>query len=137
MAHQNNKFFRINNMITQPRADLYDRVINRISREEKLMILKRKLILESLGLVVSFFVFIPLTLKLLSDIANSGLTQFLSLLFTDFSIVMADMGNYALSLLESTPALSLSLALAALLAIVFSLAKFADSYSDFKKIIIN
>ncbi|MDP2736898.1 MAG: hypothetical protein Q8O59_03950 [bacterium] len=124
-------------MLIQPRADLYDRVINRISREEKLMILKKKLILESFGLVISFFVFIPLTLKLLSDIAKSGLTQFLSLLFTDFSIVMSDIGNYVLSLLESTPALSLSLVLAALLATIFSLAKLTDSYSDFKKIIIN
>ncbi len=124
-------------MLIQPRADLYDRVINRINREEKLMILKKKLILESFGLVMSFFVFIPLTLKLLSDITKSGLMQFLSLLFSDFSIVISDIGNYVLSLLESTPALSLTLALATLLILVFSLAKLADSYSDFKKIIIN
>jgi membrane associated rhomboid family serine protease len=50
---------------------------------------------------------------------------------------MANIGDYVLSLLELTPALSLSLALAALLALVFYLAKLADSYSDFKKIIIN
>jgi hypothetical protein len=124
-------------MLHQPSADLYDRVINRINREEKLMILKKKLILNFFGLIISFFIFIPLTLKLLSDIAKSGLIQFLSLLFSDFSIVMSDIGNYILSLLESTPALSLSLTLAALLAIVFSMAKFADAYSDFKKIIIS
>ncbi|MFH1583476.1 MAG: hypothetical protein ABIB72_04165 [Candidatus Falkowbacteria bacterium] len=124
-------------MLIQPSADLYDRVINRINREEKLMILRKKLMLESFGLVMSFFVFIPLTLKLLSDIAESGVTQFLSLLFSDFSIVMSDIGNYVLSLLESTPALSLFLTLATLLVLVFSMAKLADSYSDFKKIIID
>ncbi|MFH1427225.1 MAG: hypothetical protein ABIG60_01715, partial [Patescibacteria group bacterium] len=110
-------------MLIQPRADLYDRVINRINREEKLMILRKKLILESFGLVMSFFVFIPLTLKLLSDITKSGLMQFLSLLITDFSIVMADIGNYVLSLLESMPTLSLSLTLATLLILVFNMAK--------------
>jgi len=124
-------------MLIQPKADLYDRVINRINREERLMMLKKRLILESFSLVISFFVFIPLTLKLLSDLAASGLTQFLSLIFTDFAVVMANIGDYVLSLLESTPALSLSLALTALLAFVFSLAKLADSYSDFKKITVN
>ncbi len=124
-------------MLYQPSTDLYDRVINRINREEKLMILRKKLILESFGLVLSFLIFISLSIKLLSDIAKSGLTQFLSLLFTDFAIVMANVGNYVLSLLESTPALSLSLALAALLALVFYLAKLADSYMDFKKLIIH
>lgn len=121
-------------MLIQPKADLYDRVINRINREEKLMILRKKLILESFGLIMSFFIFIPLTLKLLSDIAKSGLMQFLSLLFTDFAIVMANIGDYVLSLLESTPVVSLSLTLATLLVLVFTTAKLADSYSDFKKI---
>lgn len=135
--NQNGSLFRINIMLIQPKADLYDRVVNRINREEKLAILRKKLILESFGLVMSFFIFIPLALKLLSDIAVSGLTQFLFLLFTDFAIVMANIGDYVLSLLESTPALSLSSTLAALLALVFYSAKLVDSYSDFKKIIIN
>ena len=124
-------------MLIQPRPELYGQIINRIGREEKLMILKKKLILESFSLIMSFFVFIPLTLRLLSDIAKSGLMQFLSLLITDFSIVMSDIGNYVLSLLESTPALSLTLTLVTLLALVFSMAKLADSYVDFKKLIIN
>lgn len=124
-------------MLIQPRADLYDRIINKIDREERRIILKRRLIIESFSLVVSFFVFIPLTMKLLADITASGLTQFLSLLFSDFAIVMANIGDYALSLLESAPVLSLSLSLTAMLALVFSLAKLADSYSDFKKIAVN
>lgn len=130
----NDSLYRINTMQIEPRADLYDRIINRINREEKLMILKRRLAIDIFGLVVSLFVFIPLTMRLLSDLAKSGLTEFLSLLFTDFGLIMANIGDYALTLLESTPVLSLSLVLAALLAFVFSLAKLADSYSDFKKI---
>jgi hypothetical protein len=124
-------------MLTQPKADLYDRIINRINNEEKLIILKRKLFLRFFGLFLSVFALVPLIFRLFSDIASSGFTQFLSLLFSDFNIVMADIGDYVLSLLESAPALSLSLTLAALLATLFYTAKLADSYVDFKKLIIN
>lgn len=101
------------------------------------MILKRRLILESFGLVIWFIIFIPLTIELLSDLAKSGLTQYLSLIFSDFSLIMANVGDYALSLLESAPVLSLSLVSATILIFVFNLAKLADSYSDFKKISIS
>jgi len=124
-------------MLTQPKVDLYDRIINQINREERLMILKRRLILRSSGLLLSIFAFIPLTFKLLSDIAQSGFSQFFSLLFSDFNIIMANIGDYVLSLLELMPALSLSLFLAALLSAIFYTAKLADSYVDFKKITIN
>jgi len=135
--HQKGVFNRIKYMLIQPKDDLYGRIINRINHEEKLMILKRRLILRSSGLLLSIFVFIPLAFKLFSDIVSSGFSQFLSLLFSDFSIVMANIGDYTLSLLELTPALSLSLSLAALLSLVFYLAKLADSYVDFKKLTIN
>ena len=135
--HQSSAFFRISIMQQTPSADLYDRVISRINHEEKLRLLKRRLILRSSGLILSFFAFIPLSFRLIADIAESGFTQFLSLLFSDFYVVMANIGDYALSLLELTPTLSLSLALAALLALLFYLAKLADSYGDFKKIYIN
>ena len=130
--HQSSAFFRISIMQQTPSADLYDRVISRINHEEKLRLLKRRLILRSSGLILSFFAFIPLSFRLIADIAESGFTQFLSLLFSDFYVVMANIGDY-----ELTPTLSLSLALAALLALVFYLAKLADSYGDFKKIYIN
>ena len=98
------------------------------------MRLKRRLILQSAGLLLSFFIFIPLVLKLYYDFAKSGLMQFLSLLSTDFNIVMANIGDYVLTLLESAPIVSLSLALAAMLAVIFYIAKLEDVYSDYKKI---
>lgn len=69
--------------------------------------------------------------------ADSGFMQFLSLLFSDFNIVMANIDDYIVSLLELTPTLTLPLSLAALLSVLFSVAKLADSYVDFKKLIIN
>ncbi|KKR91756.1 MAG: hypothetical protein UU95_C0003G0036 [Parcubacteria group bacterium GW2011_GWC2_42_12] len=132
--NQNGSPYRINNMLIEPSADLYDRIINRISREQKLMILKRRLILRSAGLLLSSFVFIPLTFKLYADIVQSGLMQFLSLLSTDLNIVMANVGDYTLTLLESAPIVSLPLALSAMLAVIFYIAKLEDAYSDYKKI---
>lgn len=101
------------------------------------MILKRRLIIEFFGFALSLLIFIPLTVKLLFDIAKSGLTEFILLLSSDLGFIMANIGDYILTLLESAPTLSLSLALAALLAFIFSLAKLADSYSDFRKITVN
>ena len=124
-------------MLTQPRADLFDRIMSKIQREEKLMIIKRRLILQSSGLVMSVLLFIPFAIKLYSDLAVSGLMQYLSLLFSDLNIVMANLGDYGLTLLESTPVLSLTLVSAALLAFVFYVAKLEDSYSDFRKLITN
>jgi hypothetical protein len=132
--NQIGSFFRNIYMLRQPQADLYDRIIKKIDSEEKLKILKRRLILESLSLLIWVVVFIPLMLKLLSDLASSGIIQFLSLLTTDFNVIMVNIGDYVLSLIESMPALSLSLTLATLLIFMFNLAKLADSYSDFKKI---
>lgn len=124
-------------MLSQPKADLYDRVINRINQEEKIITLRKRLILRSAGLLLSVFALVPLAFKLFTDVANSGFSQFSSLLFSDFSIIMANIGDYVLSLLELMPALSLSLALTALLSVIFYAAKVADVYADFKKIIIN
>ena len=63
--HQKCALIRINIMLIQPKADLYDRVINRINREEKLATLKRRLRLESLGLILSFLVFIGFVAQIL------------------------------------------------------------------------
>ncbi len=135
--NQNGSLFRINIMELTPKADLYDRVIKRINREEQLMLLKRKLILQASGFFITLPAFLFLGQKLLVDLADSGLSQFLSLLISDFNIIMANLGDYALTLLESAPALSPFLALSALLVFVFNLAKLTDSYRNFRKIIIN
>lgn len=120
-------------MLYQSSVDLYDRVINRIDQAERRLILKRRLTLQFSGFFITFPAFMVLGRKLFVDLAASGLTQFLFLLFSDFNIVMADLSDYVLGLLESAPVLSLLLMLTALLVLVFNLAKLTDSYSYFKK----
>ena len=124
-------------MLIEPRADLYDRVLNKINQEASLATMKKRLILNLSGLILSVAAFIPLALKLLADSAETGLTQFLALMFSDFSLVMANIGDYFLTILESTPIVSLAFVLTTLLALVFYVAKLTDSYVNFKKLALN
>jgi len=124
-------------MLIEPRTDLYDRVLNKINQEASLATMKKRLILNLSGLILSVAAFIPLALKLLADSAETGLTQFLALMFSDFSLVMANIGDYFLTVLESTPIVSLAFVLTTLLALVFYTAKLTDSYVNFKKLALN
>ncbi|MFH1255341.1 MAG: hypothetical protein V1667_02655 [bacterium] len=124
-------------MLIQPKADLYDRVVNRINREEKIAEIKIKLIFRFFGLLLSCFVLVPLSFMLFSDISESGFLNFLSLICSDFSAVMLNTGDYILSLLEIMPLPSLIFSSVSLLVSIFFLAKLADCYVDFKKILTN
>ena len=97
-------------------------------------LLKKRLVLEIFGFFFSGGIFIWLSAKLSVTLAESGLTQYLSLLFTDLDVIMANAGDYALTLLETTPVFSLAFTLAAILAVVFYSAKLADVYVDYKKL---
>lgn len=124
-------------MLAQPKNDLYDRVINRINCEKKIAEMKIKLIFRFFGLLLSILALIPLSFMLFSDISESGFLDFVSLIYSDFSIIMYNISDYVLSLLEIIPLLSLILSSAALFVSIFFFAKLADCCSDFKKILTN
>jgi len=124
-------------MYQQPSADLYDRIIKRINYEQKLAFIKRKLFWHSFGLLASLAFFIPLGQKLLYELNQSGFIQSLSLIFSDFQIVMTNFSDFSLSLLESLPAFSLTLMSVALLAMLFYMSKLLSSLFDFKKLHLN
>jgi hypothetical protein len=50
--------------------------------------------------------------------AESGFFSYLSLLFSDFQVVITHWQNYSLSLLETLPAISISLSLASILLLI-------------------
>ncbi len=124
-------------MLIQPKADLYDRVINRINREEKIAEIRIKLVFRFFGLLSSCFALAPFSFMLFSDISESGFLNFLSLIYSDFSVVMSNAGDYILSLLEIMPLPSLIFSSVSLLVSIFFLSKLADCYVDFKKILTN
>lgn len=117
-----------------PSLDLYDRIINRINYEKKLLRLKRRLFWFSSGLLVSAAVLVPLAQKFYADLAQSGLPQTFSLLFSDFPAVKNNLNDFVFSLLEAVPAASAGLALSVLLIFLFNLAKTYDFWLDFKRV---
>ena len=92
---------------------LLENILNRIHHEERVLVL-RKIVLFSTTLAGSIAGFVPTFKMLVSDVAQSGFLHFFSLIFSDFSMVAAYWQSFALTLLETMPAISLVLLLAIL-----------------------
>lgn len=66
-------------------------------------------------------ILIPTSQGLYSEMSRSGFMQFVSLLFSDASIVMIYWQDFALSLMEALPIFSVSAVLGSVLLLLFSL----------------
>lgn len=89
--------------------------MNRIHREQRILVIKRRIAVFSIVLIGSIIAFFPVFNMLKSAFVESGFMQFLSLLFSDFEVVLSYWQSFALSLLESLPVLSLMAFLAVVL----------------------
>jgi hypothetical protein len=105
----------------EPPGDLFNRVINRIQKERRLLILKRRMFIFSLSAVCSAIALIPAFKMVKTGFTESGFMQFFSLLFSDFKIVVAYGQNFILSLLETLPVMSLVILLVVVLVFLESL----------------
>lgn len=105
----------------EPPPDLFNRVMRRIEREKQLVVIKRKLIFSLFSFLGTLSIFIPVWKVFHSDIVQSGLGQYLIILFYDFQEVTKILGNYSFSILESLPALSLTVFLSVIVGIIYSL----------------
>jgi len=99
----------------QAPEELFGKIMERIHRQERLAALRKRLIIFSIGLIASLAAFIPALRLMQQSLAESGFAQFFSLIFSDFGIVLTYWQNFALTLLESLPVLSV----AAFLATIF------------------
>jgi len=118
-----NEIFEIKSL-----KDLENKVFLRISRENKRMILRKRVFLLAL-LAVSFVTTIEASIYTFSQFKQSGFYTYLSVIFlnlSDFSAYWKDLG---MVLMESLPVYSLILLLSALFVFVFALMGF---YKDKK-----
>jgi len=106
--------------IIEPPAGLLEKIIKRIHREERILVLRR-VIIFSITLLASVIGLFPTYSMLASDLSQSGFFRFLSLTFSDFSVVTAYWQSFAMILLQSLPALSLALFLAIILTFLQSI----------------
>lgn len=91
----------------EPPAGLLEKIIYRIHEERRLLNFKRRIIFFSVGLIGSIVALIPSFRALKGGLVESGFIKFLSLLFSDFGVVMTCWQNFALALLESLPTINI------------------------------
>ena len=134
--HQNASFIRISNVGNmsknyeklfthlvppKPSAGLFEKIMHRIREEQQLLTIKRRLAVFSVSLIVSASAFIPVLKMVQKELYESGFLQFLSLAFSDFGIIATYWQNFTMSLLETIPAISLTILLITILIFLESL----------------
>lgn len=97
-------------------AGLFDKILNRIEREKKLVAIKRRIFILSFGILASFAAFIPAFASFKTGIAQSGFVEISSLAFSDMNVVLSHLGQFVLAVVESLPVLNAIF----ILAIIFS-----------------
>ena len=113
---------------------IFGRIMARLRAEQRLLTIKRRMAIFSIGLIGSGVAFIPVFKMAQVEISNSGFLQFFSLLFSDFGTVAAYWQSFVLSLLETFPAVSAAALLSVILVFLGSL-KFL--VRNIKPILIN
>lgn len=94
---------------------LFERIMIKIYKEEQLRLIKKQLVIFSLGLIVFLVSWAPFTLIFWQEFIQSGFPQFLSLAFSDFSLVVVYWQSFGLAILESLPVTMITLFLFAFL----------------------
>ncbi len=105
----------------EPPAGLLGKIMARIHEEERLMSIKKRFILFSITVLISTGALIPAMNAFQEEFAQSGLTQFLSLLFSDLGVVLASWQEFGLAVLESLPITSITALLFIFLVFLWSL----------------
>ncbi len=112
---------------------LFEKIMARIAAEKLLLSAKRKMILIYFGIAGSLAGFYFAFKAAREGIIESGFLQFLSLIFSDFSVVVSNWQTFALSLLEAIPVVSLAMIFAA----IFSFLIFIKFLAKYLKLIFN
>lgn len=100
---------------------LFGKIMERIRSEQRLLAVKRRLVVISLGFLASAGALIPVFNLVKTNLAESGFLQFLSLALSDFGVVINYWQTFAMSLLETIPAVSMAMFLGVVLAFLASL----------------
>jgi len=90
-------------VLAEPAETLFDRIINRLRLEKRILSIKRRIVIFSACSLVSAAIFVQVFKITWAGFSASGFGQFFSLLFSDFRIVAGQWQNFLWSLLESLP----------------------------------
>jgi 3'-phosphoadenosine 5'-phosphosulfate sulfotransferase (PAPS reductase)/FAD synthetase len=119
-------------------AGLFHKIIARIKEEHRLMSIRRRIFVFSSLSIISIVTLIPIFNWTHQSFSETGFFQFLSLIFTDTSVVLAYWKSFVMTLTESFPIISATVFLAAfaiLLTFLKSLAKNIKVVFSYKRLI--
>ncbi|MBI3335429.1 MAG: hypothetical protein HY001_02930 [Candidatus Portnoybacteria bacterium] len=111
----------------EPPAEFFAKIMARIHEEERPLSIKRRLFLFSTTVLISAGALIPIVNAFQSEFAQSGLFQFLSLLFYDLRSVVANWQDFGSAILESLPATTLMAFMITMLVLLWSLKHLAQA----------
>ncbi|MBI2640715.1 MAG: hypothetical protein HYW91_02430 [Candidatus Sungbacteria bacterium] len=117
----------------EPPAGLLVKVMDRIRREESLL-MRRRLILFSAAVLSSAGASAWALNSFWAEFVQSGFAQFLSLFFSDFGLAFANWQDFGFALAESMPATIITAFLAPLLVFLWSLKNFAQAVNPVSSI---
>ena len=104
--------------------NLFEKIMHRIQKERQSLILKRKVMIFSIGMIGiigAAAAFIPAFKMARTELYESSFLYFLSLIFSDFGTVAAYWQNFIMSLLETLPVMGLAIFLLTILVFLGSL----------------
>jgi uncharacterized membrane protein len=115
----------------EPPAGLTEKILSRISRHER-NLLGIKIAVSACVFGVSVGVAVAGYINLVASLSRSGFFQIFSLMFSDFSSMVANFPDFAFSILESFPIFTTALLLAGMMFAVWSMAALIDEASLFR-----
>lgn len=129
--HQNASFIRIKDMDTydklfsnlephNPSGDLSSRVLANIKKHQRQTSLRR-FVVFSFVLLASIVAMIPAVRSLVSAFKQSGFIEFMSLIFSDTSMIAVYWKNFMFILLETLPVVSIAIFLTVLFSLLESI----------------
>lgn len=116
-------------------AGLFEKMMRRLGEEQRLQSVRRRLVIFSIVFIGSVLALIPTFQMAKTGMAESGLIQFFSLLFSDFGTVINYWQSFVLTILESLPVMSLVAFLAAFFVFLESIKFLAREMKNIKSII--
>jgi uncharacterized membrane protein len=115
----------------EPPVGLTEKILLRISRHER-NILCSKIAVSACVFGVSVGVAVAGYINLMASLSRSGFFQIFSLIFSDFSSMVANFPDFAFSIMESFPIFTTALLLAGVMFAIWSMVALIDEASLFR-----
>ena len=119
--------------IIEPSKNLKVSIVNKIKKEESKRLIYKIGLSTSLSLV-SIFSIVFLIINIVKDYYQSGLSEYISLLFSDGVLLASYWQSYMMSVIEALPIFAITLVLASLWIFVLSLNSVLSNFKNTKKI---